>query len=207
MDDALIQGVLDPLTRLPSALVYVVIGVGAAIENVFPPVPADTFVLVGAFLAVTGRTDPLIVFLVTWVPNVITAIAVYALAYRYGRAAFGTTAGRWLLKPRQLEQIADFYGRWGTPAIFVSRFLPAFRAVVPVFAGISHLPPRYVIAPIAMASVLWYGVLVYIGTTAGRNWRTIVGLVARVNDVLLVLALALAALLALWWWRTRRHDG
>ena len=46
------------------------IGAGAGIENIIPPVPADTFVLLGAFLSVSGRADPVIVFVATWVCNV-----------------------------------------------------------------------------------------------------------------------------------------
>lgn len=207
MDPAFVQGVFEPLTRLPPAVFYALLGLGAAIENVFPPIPADTFVLFGAFLAAGGRAEPALVFAATWLPNVGSALVVYGLAYRYGRAAFGTTVGRWLLQPRQLDQIADFYGRWGTPAIFVSRFLPAFRAVVPVFAGISHVRPAKVILPLAAASALWYGVLVYIGTTAGRNWRAILELVGRVNNVLIGFALLVLALIVVWWWRTRRGGG
>lgn len=206
MNAALSQGVLEPLTHLPVELIYALIGLGAAIENILPPVPADTFVLAGGFLAAIGRLDPWIVFLVTWVSNVTSAIVVYALAYRYGRAAFGTMVGRWLLQPRQLDQIAAFYARWGTPAIFASRFLPAFRAVVPVFAGISHVRPVRVVIPLASASALWYGVLVYIGATAGRNWRAILELVSRVNNVLLAFAIALLILVAAWWWRSRRRN-
>src|SRR5690606_35574243 len=150
-----------------------VIGIGAAVENIIPPIPADTFVLLGAFLSESGRADPLVVFLVTWVMNVGAAIGVYRLAHRYGRSAFRTRIGHWLLKPRQLETIGEFYARWGTPAIFVSRFLPAFRALVPVFAGVSHVPLLRVLPPLALASGLWYGILVYLGVLASRNWQAI----------------------------------
>ncbi|HUF50440.1 MAG TPA: hypothetical protein VMN60_06375, partial [Longimicrobiales bacterium] len=70
-----------------------------------PPVPADTFVLLGAFLAEQGRADPMAVFAVTWVANVGSAVGVYLLAYRYGARVLETPAGHWLLKPRQIEQI------------------------------------------------------------------------------------------------------
>jgi membrane protein DedA with SNARE-associated domain len=184
----------------------VVIGLGAAIENVVPPVPADTFVLLGAFLAAAGRADPVMVFLFTWVANVGSAVGVYGLAHRYGKSFFATPAGHWLLKPRQLEQIGRFYERYGTPAIFLSRFLPAFRALVPVFAGVTHVPLRRVIGPLAVASALWYGALVYLGALAGRNWSAIVAFFGRASTVLLVLAAVLIALVAVWWWRTR-HGG
>ena len=152
------------------------IGLGAAVENFIPPIPADTFVLVGAFLSERGRAESLIVFLVTWLSNVSAAVAVYFLAHRYGQGFFKTRLGHLLLQPKQLKQIGGFYDRWGTPAIFVSRFLPAFRALVPVFAGVTHVPLRRVLVPLAAASALWYGFLVNLGALASRNWDAIMAL-------------------------------
>lgn len=200
-----VEGLLRTLADLPPTLIYLVIGVGAALENIFPPVPADTFVLLGAFLATSGRASPWLVFLVTWLANVSTALVVYAMARRYGRSFFATPVGRWLLQPRQLEQINRFYMHWGVPAIFFSRFLPAFRAVVPVFAGVIHLPLRRVFFPLAAASALWYGTLVIIGAIAGRNWQALLNAVGRVNSMLALVALALLGALLAWWWRTRRR--
>jgi membrane protein DedA with SNARE-associated domain len=191
--------------NLPPVLIYVSIGAGAAVENVIPPVPADTFVLLGAFLAESGRADPLLVFLVTWVCNVVSAVVVYRLAHRYGRGFFTTRAGHWLLRPRQLETVGIFYQRWGTPAIFVSRFLPAFRALVPVFAGVTHVPLSRVLPPLAFASALWYGTLVYLGALAARNWHAIMTFFAQFSTGLLAVASILIVLVAAWWVRSRRE--
>jgi membrane protein DedA with SNARE-associated domain len=193
--------------NLPPALIYVTIGAGAAVENVIPPVPADTFVLLGAFLAESGRADPLLVFLVTWICNVVSAVLVYRLAHRYGRGFFTTRAGHWLLRPKQLETIGVFYERWGTPAIFVSRFLPAFRALVPVFAGVTHVPLHRVLPPLAVASAVWYGTLVYIGAAASRNWDAIMRFFAQFSSVLLAVAAVLIVLVAAWWVRSRREHA
>lgn len=200
------NAVLDRLADLPPVLIYLVIGVGAALENVVPPIPADTFVLLGAFLAETTGATALMIFLVTWVANVASAVGVYLLARRFGPDFFATNAGRWLLQPRQLQQVGGFYARWGTPAIFVSRFLPAFRALVPVFAGVTHVPLGRILLPMAVASGLWYGILVYLGAFAGRNWEAIVEVTGRVSGVLLAVALLLVAALVWWWWRTRHRE-
>ncbi|HEX6309167.1 MAG TPA: DedA family protein [Longimicrobiales bacterium] len=196
---------LQWLADLPPALVYIFIGAGAAVENVIPPVPADTFVLLGAFLSVSGRAEPLLVFATTWVCNVGSAVLVYRLAHRYGRGFFSTAAGHWLLRPKQLEAIEGFYRRWGTPAIFVSRFLPAFRALVPVFAGVTHVPLSRVLPPLAFASGLWYGFLVYIGALAGRNWSAIVAFFGQFSTALLAVAAILIVIVAAWWVRSRRE--
>jgi membrane protein DedA with SNARE-associated domain len=198
------EAVIDALAALPPAVVYLVIGSGAALENLIPPIPADTFVLLGAFLAESGRASVWLVFLVTWTANVLAAVGVYLLAYRFGADFFATPVGHWLLKPAQLRQIGRFYARWGAPAVFASRFLPAFRAMVPVFAGVTRVPLSRIVVPLALASALWYGALVYIGALAGRNWESIVRFYGRASGLLLTLTLLLVALVALWWWRSRR---
>jgi membrane protein DedA with SNARE-associated domain len=199
------EEVLHALEALPPLVIYLFIGAGAAIENIVPPVPADTFVLFGAFLAAAGRANPWLVFGATWIANVGSAMAVYWLAGKYGPGFFRTSLGRWLLHPRQLERVAGFYARWGTVAMFFSRFIPGVRAMVPVFAGISRVRPARALPPLACASALWYGLLVIVGTVAGRNWEAILAAFERVNRVLLWIGLVLIAVVIVWWWRTRKH--
>lgn len=200
-------GVLRWLTSVPPIVLYLILGVGAATENVVPPIPADTFVLAGALLAARGAADPWVVFLATWLPNVLSAIVVYVLARRYGRRFFKLPVAKWLLREHQLEQIGGFYHRFGVPAIFLSRFLPALRAMVPVFAGVSRMSAWKVVPPVVIASAIWYGLLVYLGAFAGRNLDVIARIFENVSSALLWVALGLLALLVAWWWRTRHHHG
>ncbi len=200
-----IDRALSFLANLPPLLTYLVVGAGAAAENLVPPIPADTFVLFGAFLAAHGRARPVVVWLVTWLPNVASAMLVYGLARRYGRAFFTTRLGRLLLHPRQLGRVRRFYASWGALAIFISRFLPGFRAVVPLFAGVSHVGVLRAGLPIFVASGCWYGLLVLLGYRAGLSWTAIEVAFRHYSRWLAILALPLALLLALWWWRTRRH--
>ena len=201
-----IEDLLHGLTQLPPTLIYLVLGLGAALENIAPPIPADTFVLAGAVLAARGAANPWLVFLATWLLNVSTALGVYAAARRYGRAFFKMPIARWLLREHQLEQIGGFYHRFGVPAIFTSRFLPAWRAMVPVFAGVSGMSAWKVVAPVLIASGLWYGVLVYLGAVVARNLESIVATFNSINDVLLWIALVLVAVVGVWWWRSRHPE-
>ena len=198
------EQVLSTLEGLPPPLVYAILGVGAALENLVPPVPADTFVVLGGFLA--GRSEALLVwvaFVVTWGANVGGALAVYGLGLKYGESFFHHGIGRHVLSTRQLERMRAFYRRWGTTAVFVTRVLPGLRAVVPAFAGISHQRFFSVAWPVVVASAIWYGGLVWLGATAARNLDLILGWLDDTNRVLLAVSLVVTLVLVILWYRTR----
>jgi membrane protein DedA with SNARE-associated domain len=181
---------------------YGLIVVLAAVENIVPPVPADTAVALGALLAGRGVLDAWTVFGVTWGANVTSASAVYWLARRYGAPFFRGRTGRRLLPESVLAHLEAEYRRHGAYGIFLSRLLPVWRAVVPPFAGIAGLSARQVLIPLALASGLWYGALTFFVTTLGTNLDAVLAALGRVNRVLGAVALV-AVIFGVGWVRRR----
>lgn len=177
----------------------------AAIENVFPPIPADTAVAVGAFLTHDGRVTALGVFLVTWVGNVLTAVGTYLAARTAGRRFFTKGMGRRLLSEQGLLRLERLYRRHGLWGIFVSRFIPAVRAVVPPFAGVAGIDAGRALVPLAVASALWYGGLTIAVSTLAGQLVDLVRLVDQANVVALIGAGVVAGAVAVLWWWGRRH--
>jgi len=104
------------LEALPPGPLYGLIAALAAVENVFPPVPADTAVALGAFLAGRGIMDPWLVFGLTWSANVGSGAVVYALARRHGRALFQGVLGRRLVSDATIARdrgAVRAHGSWG----------------------------------------------------------------------------------------------
>jgi len=201
----MIDAFLEWLKALPPLLVYLVVGGIAAVENVFPPVPADVVALFGGFLAGQGTGHPLVMFLVVWIGNLSTAILMYWVGRKKGTEFFRGRLGRMILQPKQMEKLSRFYQRRGTIVIFTSRFLPMFRAVVPIFAGTSGVGFWRATLPMALASSLWYGLIVYLGATAGENWETIRATVESSGKWLGIAAGVLALVIAWVWWKSRRE--
>lgn len=191
------------VASVPAGVAYILLGVGAALENVIPAIPADTFVALGGFLSAVGDLDPRWIFAWTWSLNVASGLVMYRLGYTHGRPFFEAGWGRRVLRPHQMERMADFYARFGIAAIFLTRFLPGLRSVVPVFAGVSRQPLMQVAPPIAIASAIWYGGLIWLGALAGQNLEVLQAQLGQINGILLVVAVLVAVPSALWWWRTR----
>lgn len=197
---------LSFLTELPAPLAYALLAAGAAIENILPVVPADTFIVAGGFIAGLGAVHPVAVFGVVWGGNVGGAVAVYGAGRRYGPSFFSTGPGRGLAGEHQMERLQAFYRRWGLVAIFLARFLPGFRAVVPVFAGVTQLEPSRAIPPMVVASAIWYGALLQIGYLGGDNIEAVAATLEQANRGLLIASAVLAVLIAGVWWRARRKS-
>ena len=198
-----LEGLLDWLTTAPAAIIYLVLGVAATLENIVPPIPADVVVLFGGLLAGRGAANPWVVFVAVWISNVFGALLVYYAGVRFGPGFFSGRVGRMILHPDQLHRLGAFYRRFGFGVIFVSRFLPMFRAVVPVFAGVSRLGFWRTAPPLAAASALWYGALVYIGAAAGRNWEEVMAALSSIGVWFWGIAVVAAAGVFWWWWRSR----
>jgi membrane protein DedA with SNARE-associated domain len=206
-----VTGFVDQLIawmeRLPGPLVYLVIGAFAGLENIFPPVPADALALTGGFLAGRGVISPVGAFLVVWGANVATALLVYWVGRHYGASFFSGRVGRMILQPQQMEKLSALYAKHGAKVIFFSRFLPGFRAVVPIFAGVSGMGWGRTALPIALASALWYGLVVYLGATAGSRWEEIRATVEASGRWFGIAAVVLFLIVAWWWWRSRREGA
>jgi membrane protein DedA with SNARE-associated domain len=203
---AWLDALLERMLYVPEALLLLILALAAALENIFPPIPADVVILFGGFLVGKGASSLWLAFLVVWVSNVVGALAVYALGRAYGPGFFSGRLGKHLLRPRQLASLSAFYQRFGFGVIFLSRFLPMFRSVVPVFAGVSGVGALRTALPVALASGFWYGGLLYIGAVAGQNWETILAAMERGGRWLALVA-ALIALGVAWWWVRSRREG
>lgn len=173
------------------------IGVLASVENVFPPVPADTAVALGAFLSNAGTVSAWSVFGVTWAANVGSGIGVYLAARTWGRRFFTGRLGRRLLNPKHLHKLERLYDRYGTWGVFLSRFVPGARAVIPLFGGIAGLKSIRALLPMAVASAIWYGMLTFAAATLIPKLDDVAAFVVGLNWAGLALA-ALAAVAIIW---------
>jgi membrane protein DedA with SNARE-associated domain len=164
-----VQGFLDWLTSVPTAVLYATLAAISAVENIFPPIPADTVVAFGSFLAARGHGTAAGAFLATFAGNIAGAMAMFAVGRRYGAASVERRLG----SANSAQRLHVLYGRYGMLALFVSRFIPGVRALVPPFAGALRLPPIRVAIVIGSASAIWYGLITVLAFRVGSDWDTL----------------------------------
>jgi membrane protein DedA with SNARE-associated domain len=193
------------LGNLPVGTLYVAIAGLSAFENFFPPFPSDGVIAFGSFLASRAQGNPVTVFLAGWFGNVAGAMVTYTLARRFGSDMILKRLEKYAGASAE-NRMMDLIARYGFGGLFVSRFLPGVRAIVPPFAGAMRLPAIKVFLAIASASAVWFGIITFLAFRAGNNWELLQHYLLRSGQWASVVAAAIVALVAgLWLLRRRKR--
>lgn len=201
------QSLLDWLLTLPLAAVYTVLGIAAAVENLVPPFPSDVVVAFGSFvIAQGGRGTMLGVFLTTWTGNIAGAMLVYTLGRRYGAERLERRLAGKHAQSRD-ARIRRMFERYGMPAVFVSRFIPGVRAIVPAFAGALKLSVVYTTLMVATASALWYGLITIVAFRVGSDWERLKATITQYGRTAAIVGVVLLAIGVVAWLIARRRQA
>lgn len=191
------------LTGLPPIALYLALAGAAAIENIFPPLPADTIVAFGAFLAARGDATPVGTFLATWLGNVAGAMLVYTAARSFGADWLDRRLKRFGGAARE-EKLIGMYQERGLIALFLSRFLPGIRALVPPVAGALRVPAPRMAAVITVASAIWYGTVTVVAYRVGADWDALQARIGQLSRTTAIVAAAVVAIgVGIWLVRRR----
>jgi membrane protein DedA with SNARE-associated domain len=199
-----LQSIIDWLLTLPQSTLLPVMGLLAAAENIFPPIPADVLIAFGAFVAARSDASPIPAFLVVLFGNVAGAMGMYAAGRRYGAS---WTEKKFHLKHKETadDALSRLYARYGLFALAIGRFVPGVRAIVAPFAGALRVSALGTAAAITIASGVWYGLITWLAFRAGSNWEDLLAMVGRAGKITAIVAAVLVAGIVLVWYRLRQR--
>lgn len=153
---------------LHAALAYTAIFLAAFLEAIpilGSLIPGSTVILALSALVPSGSLH--------LTPVLVAAIAGAllgdGLAYWIGRSSQRQVLTSWPLSNYSLlvAKSEAFFHRYGTLAVFLARFVPPVRAVVPITAGALGMPPRRFYPVNAVAVLVWAAAHVLSGALAG----------------------------------------
>jgi len=169
-------------------MAYLVLTVSAFTENVLPPVPGDTVVIIGAYLVSTGQLSFFGVYASTTAGSVIGFMTMFLVSRNLGRRFIRSKKSRArIFKEEHIKKVEVWFGNWGYWVILANRFLSGTRSVISIFAGLFHLNTLLVFILCLLSACIWNGLLISAGMLLGKNWEMIVNIVSQYNKVLIAL--------------------
>jgi membrane protein DedA with SNARE-associated domain len=197
-----VNAVLDQLLHVPPAAVLAIVGAlvfGEAAVFLGFVIPGETAVLLGGFLASTGRLSVVVLGIVV----VLAAVIGDSVGYEVGRK-FGPRMLRWRMFRRheeRIERARGFLDGRGGSAVLIGRGTAFLRAVTPGLAGLSGMQYRRFLAWNALGGVIWGVGCVVAGYLAGDSYKQVASYLGKAGAAVIVLIIV-AALVA---WRVRRR--
>lgn len=180
---------------------YILLAASSLIEHVLPPFPGDSVTVAGAILASTAGYSWSLVYVALNTGAMVGAL----IAYSFGRyVASHPSRPKFMQRPRvqsALTAVRDRFEQHGAIYLVLNRFIPAFRAVVFVGAGMARLPVPRVLFFGTLSACIWNAILLTVGYWVGDNWSKLEFLWRRYTAGVVAILLVL---LGVWGFRKWR---
>ena len=183
---------------------YWAIFFGVMLENAGLPVPGETILLFGAFLAHEGTVR------IEWVITVGAAGATvgdnlgYLAGHYGGTRLIGWVRRRVLLSQAHFDRAERAVLRHGPWAVFLARFITGLRVVAGPLAGAFRMVYRKFLLANLTGAIVWASVIGAVGYTVGSNWDRLMRLM-RDFDWAVVGAIVLVVIVLIY--RRVRRPG
>ena len=182
---------------------YWTVACALLLENMGLPVPGETTLLFGGFLASTEHQLRL-PFIIVFGTLAATAgdNAGYAVGHFGGRRLVENYLHLLHISRARVEQGERFFAQHGALTVYLARFIAGLRIVAGPLAGTLRMPWTEFLLFNFLGAASWVTIIACVGYFFGGQVDYLVRTMSHVNLVIGGLVLLGAAL---WWWRRRRN--
>jgi membrane protein DedA with SNARE-associated domain len=150
---------LQFVTNIEPVYIYLVLFVVAFFENIIPPIPGDTFTIIGGYLAASGKLGLTTTFIAITIGTISSVMLLYYLGYRRGREFFIQRDSRFF-SAKDIGRVDNWFGRFGAGTLLASRFVVGGRSAIAVGAGLSKYPAVRMTVYSYISTAVFHGVLI-----------------------------------------------
>ncbi|MDR1521328.1 MAG: VTT domain-containing protein [Streptococcaceae bacterium] len=137
---------------------------------IFPFLPGDSILFFAGSLTALKDSEISVWFLMislsitAFIANMLN----FELGKRFGKSLLKHSKFSKFLKPKHIEETHEFFEKYGTFAIFLGRFMPIIRTIVPFTAGSSFMPYKKFMIFNFLGGVTWIILSVGAGALFGQ---------------------------------------
>jgi membrane protein DedA with SNARE-associated domain len=148
---------------------------GMTIESACIPLPSEIIMPFSGFVVWQGNTNMTLlgITLVGALGNLAGSLIAYFVGLKGGRPLLEKYGRYVLITHSKLELADNWFKRYGSEAVLISRLLPVIRTFISLPAGIARMDLKKFIVYTFVGSLPWTFALGYIGVQLGPNWGII----------------------------------
>lgn len=149
-------------------------GLLSAAETAVPVIPSEVVLPVVGFSAGAGKFSLVAALIAVTLGSVLGALVLYYVGRLIGRERVYWLGEKLpLIKTHDIEKTEAFFEKHGSATVFIGRFLPLFRVLISLPAGVTRMPVWKFVLFSLLGSGIWNTVFVMIGNKLGEHWNKI----------------------------------
>ena len=171
------------------------------LESAGLPLPGETVLLLASFLAYTEHELqlPWLIVIATLATTAGGELG-FALGRHGGRPLLERYQNFFGIRAESMARGERLFARYGSPTVFLARFIFGMRVLASLLAGTLRMPWRKFALFNFLGAALWAAAISSAGYLFGGHWNRLIHDLKRF-DLAVAIVVALAAIL--WWWKTR----
>lgn len=188
------------LSLSPTALLLLVLGIALIESLALVGLLVPGVVLITAAASMAGHQMIALPWLIG--AAFIGAVLGDGLSYLLGARYSERVLTRWPLSqhPEWLGRGARFFEHYGVYSVFIGRFVGPVRPIIPLVAGMMHMPTRTFLLANITSAALWAPAYLLPGYLLGHTWQQRLDLPANVEMALFVMAASIVGLAIVFSW-------
>lgn len=202
-DTSWLGALVDGVIGLMDVIGPIGAGIAIALENLFPPLPSEAILPMAGIASHSGAFALWEAVAWTTAGSLIGALALYGLGAWLGLGRLRRVADRLpLVDVSDVDRTVAWFHRHGGKAVFFGRFIPIFRSLISVPAGVTRMPIWQFLLLTLVGSAIWNTTFVLAGYYLGENWHKVEPVVGVLQNVVI----AVVAVAVLWYVVTRTRS-
>ena len=147
-------------------------------ENVFPPIPSELIMPMGAMLAEDGEMSFPLVMLAGTLGSFLGQSLLFYLSRKFGPdrlKRWATDHGHWVaISVEEIDRAQEWFGkRRGNVAVFLGRLVPGIRSLISIPAGLAKMPVGSFLCWTLLGTMIWNGALLAAGRLIADNYEQV----------------------------------
>lgn len=163
--------IMNYLLDLLSQYGYIILGSSLLLELVALPIPGEPLMMYCGFLVYSQRLNWGLSILVA-ASGAITGITISYFIGRILEIKFFEKYGKYVhLAPKRLDEIADWFEKYGKVLLVISFYIPGVRHLTGYFCGITRIKFKEYALYSYSGAVIWAALFISLGEIFGSKWE------------------------------------